>query len=154
MWSRKKSTVMSIILCLIVAGILIALLFTLPKFFNFYFKDYHGLTDSHSLSILRSTVYWCFYPSVFLALTALYALIKLLLNIKDDNTFIKDNVKYLRTISWCCYGASIITLVGSYFYLPLLFIAAACGFLATVLRVVKNVMQSAVELREENDLTI
>ena len=38
--------------------------------------------------------------------------------------------------------------------MPFMFVAAAGGFTGMLLRVLKNVMQSAVELREENDLTI
>ena len=38
--------------------------------------------------------------------------------------------------------------------MPFMFVALAGGFVGMLLRVLKNVMQSAVELREENDLTI
>ena len=43
---------------------------------------------------------------------------------------------------------------GGVFYLPFCFIAVAAGFVGLMLRIVKNVMQSAVEIREENELTI
>ena len=49
---------------------------------------------------------------------------------------------------------TLITSASGYFYMPLLIIAFATFLVGTLLRVVKNVMQSAVELREENDLTI
>ena len=40
------------------------------------------------------------------------------------------------------------------FTIPFLMVAVAAGFVGLMLRVVKNVMQAAVEIREENELTI
>jgi hypothetical protein len=40
------------------------------------------------------------------------------------------------------------------FYIPFLFVAIAAAFVGLMLRVVKNVMQNAVEISEENELTI
>ena len=39
-------------------------------------------------------------------------------------------------------------------YPPLIFLAVIMAFLAMAVSVVKNVMAAAVELREENDLTV
>ena len=68
--------------------------------------------------------------------------------------FINQKATLLRAVSWCCFAISLITFVGAFFYMPFGFIALAGGFVGMMLRVLKNVMQSAVELREENDLTI
>ena len=38
--------------------------------------------------------------------------------------------------------------------MPIFVIGAATGIVGTLLRVVKNLMQSATQMREENDLTI
>ena len=88
------------------------------------------------------------------AYPALYSLIKLLINIKNDMIFIPFKVSCLRVLSWCCFGVAIITLAGAFYYPTLIIITAAASFMRLILRVVKNVMQAAVELREENDLTI
>jgi len=90
---------------------------------------------------------------------ALYGLIRLLLNIRKDKVFVRENVTYLRRISWDCFGVAAVAIVGGFLYhdLPITFfwlmafIAAAIGL---VLRVVKNVMEAAVELKAENDLTV
>ena len=51
-------------------------------------------------------------------------------------------------------GVSLVCLPAAVFYLPLIFLAVIMAFLALVISVVKNVMAAAVELREENELTI
>jgi len=80
--------------------------------------------------------------------------LKLLFNIKKDKIFISENVKYLRVISWCCFAVALITFVAGIFYIPFLLVAAAAAFVGLMLRIVKNVMQNAVEINEENELTI
>ena len=57
----------------------------------------------------------------------------------------------LRIISWCCFIIGSITFVGCFFYMPFMFIAAAGGLLGLLLRVLKNLMQSAVEIADENE---
>ena len=96
----------------------------------------------------------CFYPCAPLAYLTLYSLLRLLFNIRNENTFTTQNIKYLRRISWSCFGVALITLVGGIYYLPFLFVAVAAAFVGLLLRVVKNVMQSAAELKNENELTI
>ena len=85
---------------------------------------------------------------------ALLWLHKLLSNINDSRVFVAENVTLLRRISWCCFLAAGITLVSSRFYLVFLLISVAAAFMGLILRVVKNVIQQAVILRTENELTI
>ena len=88
------------------------------------------------------------------AMGALLWLHKLLSNINDSRVFVDENVTLLRRISWCCFLAAGITLVSSRFYLVFLLISVAAAFMGLILRVVKNVIQQAVILRTENELTI
>ncbi len=94
--------------------------------------------------------YLCMPPVVY----ALWCIEKLLTNILRDQVFVLDNVRRIRRIRWCCAGVSLICLAAGILYQPLLFLAVIMAFLALVVSVVKNVMAAAVELREENDLTI
>lgn len=96
----------------------------------------------------------CFYPCAALAYVTLYSLIRMLLNIRNNTIFVMQNVRYLRRISWCCVAVSAITLFAGILYIPYLFISVAAGFVGLMLRVVKNVMENAVQLKEENELTI
>ena len=96
------------------------------------------------------TYYLC-VPAVFYAL---WCIEKLLNNILRDTVFISANVRYIRRIRWCCAAVSLICTPAAFLYQPLLFLVVIMGFLAMVVSVVKNLIAAAVELREENDLTV
>ena len=96
----------------------------------------------------------CFYPCAVFAYLTLYSLLRLLFHIKKDEIFISANVQYLRCISWCCFAVAAITLIGGVFYIPFSVVAVAAAFVGLMLRVVKNVMENAVAIKEENELTI
>lgn len=155
MWNRKRSVTLSIIVCFIFLGLLTISLFAGPWFVKFWFTVYRGWQQNGTAMQNMTTLFAaCFYPCAIFAYLTLYSLLKLLFNIKRQQIFIDGNVKYLRRISWCCFAVAFITLVGGIFYIPFLLVAVSAAFVGLMLRVVKNVMQNAVEINEENELTI
>ena len=155
MWNSKKSVKLSIVVCFILSAVLVLLAIFGPMVFKIYMTAYRGfLPDGEAMRHLSQTFAWCFYTSAVFAGVILYSLLKLLFNIKGGQVFINQNATLLRVVSWCCFAISVITFIGAFFYMPFGFVALAGGFVGMMLRVLKNVMQSAVELREENDLTI
>lgn len=103
-----------------------------------------------------------FYTVVPAGFAALIALDKLLINIRKDVVFDKKNTSLLRLISWLCVYAGFVGLIAFILFLTLLsfifetMIILSLGefFMALVVRVVKNVFDAAIMLKEENDLTI
>jgi len=95
-----------------------------------------------------------FYLCTPAVMYALWCIEKLLGNILQENVFILPNVRYIRRIRWCCALVSLVCLGAGILYPPLLFLTVIMAFLALMVSVVKNVMAAAVELREENDLTV
>ncbi len=154
MWNQLKSAKLSLIVCWIAMVMFAGCLLAMPVIFNLYFMDYRGFTPIVMTRGFKIVMLTCMYLGVLLAICALYGLIKLLNNITKEKVFVSDNVTFLRIISWCCFGAAIVTVVASFEYFPVIVISIAAAFVGLILRVVKNVMQSAVEIREENDLTI
>lgn len=155
MWNSKKSVTLSITVCLVFVAVLTFAVFFGPYCVELWLTLYRGFNkNGEALQGLIKIFKCCFYPSVIFAYTTLYCLIKLLFNIKKQEIFIIRNVTYLRIISWCCFAVALITLIGGFFYIPFLLIAVAAAFVGLMLRVVKNVMQNAVEIKEENELTI
>jgi len=155
MWNRKRSATLSLIVCFIFVAILTAGLFLGPLVVKIWFSVYRGWSpDGSAMSNMLTLFCACFYPCAVFAYITLYSLLKLLFNIKKDEIFINQNVKYLRRISWCCFAVAVITLIGGVFYIPFSCIAIAAAFVGIMLRVVKNVMQNAVEIKAENELTI
>ena len=57
-------------------------------------------------------------------------------------------------MSWCCVGAGLICLVSGVYYLPFAAIAIAAGFMALIVRIVKNVFRQAILMKDDLDLTI
>lgn len=153
MWKSKHSVILSLVVCFIVAAVLIVSLFAAPYILNTVFSNWRGLSPLAFQKVMK-TIFICYYPSAILGLVALAALIKMLFNIKKEQIFIKPNIDCLRIISWCCFIVCAICLLGLKVYFSLIFVCAAAGFMGLILRVVKNVMQSAIELKDENDLTI
>lgn len=153
MWNSKKSVNLSIAVCYILAIALLIFVVAGNGIFVIYMTSFRGFSFE-AIKTLKTVFGCCFYPSSVFAAATIYALLRLLYNIKNEKVFISQNVTYLRSVSWCCYVIALITFVGGFFYMPFMFVALAGGFVGMLLRVLKNVMQSAVELREENDLTI
>ena len=155
MWNSKRSATLSLYVCFVFLAILTAGLFVGPWTVKMWLCFYRGFAeDSAVLSRMVKLFAVCYYPCSVFAYVTLYSLIKLLGNIRKGEIFIFGNVKCLRRISWCCFAVALITFVGGIQYLPYLFVAVAAGFVGLMLRVVKNVMENAVELKTENELTI
>ncbi len=151
----KTSIKISIGVCFLLSAVLAILIFFGPKIFELYMVLYRGFSATgEALIMLKKVFGYCFYPCAFFAVIILYSLIKLLFNIKNSTVFVEKNVKYLKTVSYCLLFIGIITFGGGFFYMPFMFVSAAGLFTGLLLRVLKNVLQSAVKLREENDLTI
>lgn len=155
MWNRERSVTLSIVVCFIFVAILTAGLFLGPWVVKMWFGAYHGWgEDSIAMQEMLKLFKLCFYPCAVFAYVTLYNLLALLFNIKKEVIFVNQNVKYLRCISWCCFAVAFITLIGGLFYIPFCFVAVAAAFVGLMLRVVKNVMQNAIEIKEESELTI
>jgi hypothetical protein len=155
MWNSKKSTTLSIIVCFVFLFVLTIAMFLSPYGVRLWLTIYRGFNpNGQALQDLLTLFKWCFYPSSVFAYITLYSLIKLLFNIKAQQIFIVKNVTYLRVISWCCFAVALITLIGGCIYIPFMVVAVAAAFVGLMLRVVKNVMQRAVEIKAENELTI
>ena len=54
----------------------------------------------------------------------------------------------------CCVGAGAVCLVSCLYYLPFIAVAIAAGFMALLVRIVKNIFQQAIDMKAELDLTI
>lgn len=132
----------------IIALAVVALVFFFPRLLDWY----QGLRPLGLHG--AAAVFFGFYLCVPVVLYALWCINALVCNILKDAVFIQSNVRYIRRIRWCCAGVSLICLPAACFYQPLIFMVVIMAFLTLVVSVVKNIMAAAVEIREENDLTI
>ncbi len=120
-----------------------------------YMVEYY---DRMVIASGEPSVYWplliTLYAAVPAAIIALVCLDKLLGNIRKEQPFIPQNVKLLRIISYCCFAEAVVFAYFATLKVFVLVVMIACAFMGLILRVVKNVFEQAVALREENDFTI
>lgn len=95
-----------------------------------------------------------FYCCVAVIGIALWNMDRLLTDILAEQVFTRKNVTRIRRIQWCCGGVSLICVPASFAYLPLIFLVIIMAFLCLTVSVLSRVMDAAVTIREENDLTI
>ena len=105
-------------------------------------------------TVERTAITYGFYACAVFVFLALWHIDALLRNILRQAVFIRKNVRHIRFIQWCCAIVSLICIPAGLCYYPLLFLAVIMGFLCLVVSVVTRVMDAAVSIREENDLTI
>lgn len=148
MWNPCKSVILSSICTKLVIVLVIGFAFTAPNMVSSYVE--YTAKNPEIMSSLLVTIYTCCVPG----LIALYCLDRLLANIKKEEVFIEKNVKYLRLISWCSFAVSIILVLSGFYYILFLMIAVAAAFFGLILRVVKNVIEQAMIIKNENDFTI
>lgn len=132
-----------------IALLMLALLIFFPSLVEFYHQEFRPLDESTRASVLRA-----FYCCAVAVLYALWHMDRLLRNIDRAELFTLANVRHIRMIRWCCLAVSLLCLTAAAGFPSLLFASAVMIFLCLVVTVVGQVMASAVELREENDLTV
>lgn len=153
MWNSNKSITLSLIVCFVIILLLIFGAVSLPFLLKVYFSRFPNPAD-HSVMFMFKSVLICFYVCLIPAFIALFSLIRMLFAIKREEIFTDANIIRLRILSYSCFAVAIITALGGIFYVPLMIITVAAGFMGVIIRVIKNVMCSAKILREENELTI
>ena len=132
-----------------VSALVLLLLPLFPMLINIYHLQFRALSSAERIAIIA--VFYACAPAVLWALRSMEFLLR---NILKAELFIEDNVNHIRSIRWCCLAVSLLCLTAAAGFPSLLFASAVMVFLCLVVTVVGQVMASAVELREENDLTV
>lgn len=152
MVSKNTSVLItSILIKLMFLGLVAAAFFT-----PWFLRMYTAIRDSKEMYVPFLVV---MYLSILLASVALCLLNRLITNIKRAVVFETVNVKTLRGLSYCCFAvAAIYAAFGAFcmgfFYIIAWIVAFAALFFGLILRVIKNVFEQAVSIKEENDYTI
>lgn len=153
--SRKASVLISICLTVLFLAVLIVCAFAMPMLCN-VFADIATMHPGRSELCVAERIYLLVagYLIVAVAAVADILMFLLLLRIRRGLVFTRESVSVIRAVSWCaiCCGV-IFALLGYIFYIAYV-IAVAVLFLGLCLRVVKNVIEEATELKNENDLTV
>jgi hypothetical protein len=151
MWNSKKSIALSIVCTRVVIALAIAVAVLLPYLIDIEFFSSSAFRMQDVVVAKLMPVY---YAVCVPGLVALFNANALLMAIRAEKVFVMANVRYLRAISWCCFAAAVVFAVGSRGSLALILIAAMAAFAGLIIRVIKNVLESGVEIKDENDFTI
>lgn len=154
-WTATKSLFLSRTLTIATLIMAIAALFCIPVISEWY----AALSEKTDLHGVMPVV---LYISDGLAIFALWQLHKLLRNIHAQRVFVTENATCFRLISWCCFAVAAVWLFTTFWQFVYLtfwrfvafLIAFMAAFVGLIIRVIKNLLDAAVKLREENDYTI
>lgn len=148
-WTAQKSLFLSRVLVKVVMALCIALFFCVPILADFCQVLFYE-EPKYIYTIIVITAYTC----LTLFLGAVLFLNGILYRLNKQEVFVKKNVSAIRGISWCCFGICAFLAILGYWRHTAFLIAFIAGFFGLIFRVLKNVFQQAVELKEENDYTI
>jgi ABC-type multidrug transport system fused ATPase/permease subunit len=151
MWDSKRSVVLSIVCTRIVIVFAVVVAILLPSLIDSGFFENSVFRIQHAVVAKLMPLY---YAVCAPGLVALFHANALLVAIRSGEVFVHRNVRYLRIISWCCFAATAIFVIGARGSLALLLIAVAAAFAGLIIRVIKNVLEAGIEIKDENDYTI
>ena len=150
-WDDEKSIVLT--RCVVVAALIGCVVMTVggPWVTAWFVTAAHLHASAQLTTMLLVLGYAC----AALAIGMLISLYKFLRRIEKGEVFVPENVTALRRISWCCAGAAVLCLAAVFIcYRPFAVLAAAAGFMALLVRVLKNAFAQAVRMKNELDYTI
>ncbi|MBO4913712.1 MAG: DUF2975 domain-containing protein [Oscillospiraceae bacterium] len=147
-WNKDKSVVLSQVCIAVFALCLLALDIGAYRLASWFVQL--RLHDWRLGALLMVSI----YSGSVLAWLCLYRLWKLLGNVRRGELFVPENVRCMRVVSWCCALAAGICALSALYYPPFLFVAVAAGFMALIVRIVKNAFEQAIAMKDELDLTV
>lgn len=153
--SRKVSLTLSMTIAVVFFGVCIYGMVILPGLVEM-FVDLPGnignraaVTAGERLFILIMA-----YGILVIIMAAVIMMLALLRRVYCGKVFTPASVALIRGVSWCCFLLCLVFgVLGKYFLLAYV-VALAAVFLGLCLRVVKNVIEEATEIKMENDLTV
>ncbi len=146
-WTSDNSLLLTRVLTLAVLFLAAAALFCIPIITEWY----DAVSEQKPIRTVLNIV---LYASDLTGMFAVWELHRLLTNIAKQKLFVQENVTCFRLISWCCFAVAAIWAVLTFWRLLALFVALIAAFAGLILRVLKNLLEQAVAMREENDYTI
>ena len=152
---KNLSLSLSLIISALFFVACIAGLFILPALTEMLINtpDNIGIRDSIT-DIGRALVLVVAYCIVLTFILADVFLFAILNRVKKGQVFTSTTVALIRGVSWCCFLlCPFFAFLGVYFQLAFI-VSFLAIFLGLCLRVVKNAIEEATEIKAENDLTV
>ena len=153
--NRKLSTYISLTLTVLCFAGLVFMAFYLPTFTNYLIQLPDNTGERLSLTTLDTVlIHVAAYVILALAFTGDTLLFFLLLEVLKGKVFTGKAVALIRGISWCLMLIGGVFILLTYYFTLSVYVGFAVIFFGVSVRVVKNVIEQAVHIKEENDFTI
>ncbi len=151
-WNEQRSLLLTDVLVLLIAAACAVACVCGPHIVGYVIRErplnVNGPAVGAALLVIG-------YVCAALAFWMLYNLHRFLRRLKAEQVFVPENVTALRHISWsCALAAALCLLTGVVVYLPYAFIGVAAGFMALIVRAIKNAFAQAVRMKNELDYTV
>lgn len=155
---KKASIIISLALDIAFIVFVVFAAVGLPFFFDKtpLLSEIHGYFAEKSIGPIEgSPVFWAWmYLNMSIVEACCISLLMLLLRVRKGLVFTDRSVSCIRFVSWGCILLSVSCIAVQYFLHMSYAIAFAALLLGLCLRVVKNVIEEATEIKRENDFTV
>ncbi len=153
--SKDLSLTLSLIISVLFFIACIAGLFVLPDLTEALINTPDNVGNRDNITdvgrVLVLLVAYCILLTFILADAFLFSI---LTRVKKGQVFSATTVALIRGVSWCCFLlCPFFAFLGVYFQLAFI-VSFLAIFLGLCLRVVKNTIEEATEIKAENDLTV
>lgn len=157
--SSRASTLISLVLAVILVIFLFGMMVVMPLFIEkapllWHIRSWFAEKEA-VLGLSGVTVFWIWAYSVMsVAEVCCIAMVLLLIRVRRSLVFTSITVSLIRFVSWGCLLIALICMLVVYHFHMSYMLALAAAFLGICVRVVKNVIEEATEIKSENDLTV
>ncbi len=145
MWTKRKSLILTIVFILISLALLTALAGGLPFILQFL------IDKGFKTPVSNTTLFAFFYSCVPFLYIVLIALLKMAFSTLRNKAFSASNIYALKIISWCSFTLGVISFIASIFVTMFSMLGIAMFFIGLIVRVFKNIMESALSDPEEKE---
>lgn len=153
--SKNLSTSLSIAMAIFFFAVCIVGLFILPTLTEMLLNTPDNIGNRGQITQLGRTLSLVSAYGIVLDMMLADILLFFLLRcVRNGNVFTDRAVSLIRGVSWCCLGLCIpFGFLGIYFQLAWI-VCFLAVFLGLSLRVCKNAIEEATQIKQENDLTV
>ena len=152
---NKISVLISTILGVIFFGALAVVSFYVPKIVEDMIAIPDRIGFRNEISKAGKTfIIADMYVMLAVAAVAVVLLFFLLNVVSKGQVFSKKTNSLLSMVSFCCFFEGILAFLTVFYFQLTVCVALAAWFLGFCLRIVKNVIEEATRIKEENDYTV
>ena len=153
--SSKASTNLSIALSIVFFAAIAFGAFLMPYFVNMLVGTPEEIAQRpFFVTEGKNVILGLAYGVLAVAMIADALLFALLIRVRSEQVFTEKSVALIRGISWCAVAIGVLFFALGYYFKLAIVVGVAAVFLGLCLRVVKNVIETATEIKCENDLTV